>query len=292
LIKIAIFGGSFDPPHKGHQQIVHKAIERLDIDKLIVLPAFLNPFKKSTLASANQRSQWCHMLFDKIENVEVSDHEIRAGRSVYTSESLHFFLQEYDVRYFIIGADNLAAITQWHEFDWINSIVTWVIAQREGHPVETEALRDWVTLPIDISISSTMIREDRQLDMVDDRIKNAINTLLENKRNKTMTLDERIEKIITVLDNKKAEEIEVFNLEDIDYIAKRVVIANSLGGKHTQALYDHLKNELKPLGEEFLASDESSDWVVADMGDILIHIMTPEYRQKYSLEEFLSDLEK
>jgi ribosome silencing factor RsfS/YbeB/iojap len=107
-----------------------------------------------------------------------------------------------------------------------------------------------------------------------------------------MTIDERIERIITILDDKKAEEIEVFNLEDIDYIAQRVVIANSLGGKHTQALYDHLRHELKPLGEEFLGADESDQWVVADLGDILIHIMTPEYRQKYSLESFLGELQK
>jgi len=105
-----------------------------------------------------------------------------------------------------------------------------------------------------------------------------------------MTLDERIDRIVKVLDDKKAEEIEVFNLDDADYIAKRVVIANSIGGKHTQALFDHLKNELKPLGEEFIGSDVSDEWVVADMGDILVHIMIPQYRQRYSLEAFLSEL--
>ena len=107
-----------------------------------------------------------------------------------------------------------------------------------------------------------------------------------------MTIDERIEKIITILDEKKAEEIEVFNLDDVDYIVKRVVIANSLGGKHTMALYDYLKAELKPFGEEFLGADESNEWVVADLGDIFVHIMTPEYRQKYSLEDFLGELQK
>jgi len=105
-----------------------------------------------------------------------------------------------------------------------------------------------------------------------------------------MTLDERIDAIVKVLDDKKAEEIEVFNLDDADYIAKRVVIANSLGGKHTGALFDHLKNELKPMGEEFIGSDVSDEWVVADMGDILVHIMIPQYRQRYSLEAFLSEL--
>jgi len=105
-----------------------------------------------------------------------------------------------------------------------------------------------------------------------------------------MTIDERIENIVKILDDKKAEEIEVFNLQNADYIAKRVVIANSLNGKHTIALFDHLKRELKTQGDEFLASDISDEWAVADMGDILVHIMIPEYRQRYSLETFLSEL--
>lgn len=105
-----------------------------------------------------------------------------------------------------------------------------------------------------------------------------------------MTLNERVESIVKILDDKKAEEIEVFNLDDTDYIAKRVVIANSLNGKHTLALFDHLKKGLKEQGDIFLASDVSDDWVVADLGDILIHVMVPEYRQRYSLETFLSEL--
>jgi ribosome silencing factor RsfS/YbeB/iojap len=105
-----------------------------------------------------------------------------------------------------------------------------------------------------------------------------------------MSLNARIDAIVEVLDEKKAEEIEVFDLEDADYIAKRVVIANSLNPKHTLALFDELKKKLKPKGETFLHADTSDEWVVADLGDILIHIMTPLYRQRYNLEEFLSEL--
>ncbi len=105
-----------------------------------------------------------------------------------------------------------------------------------------------------------------------------------------MTIKERVDAIVNILDNKKAEEIEVFDLSDTDYIAQEVVIANSFGGKHTLALYEHLKTELKPKGEEFLGADESDDWVVVDLGDIIVHIMTPAYREHYSLEEFLSTL--
>jgi ribosome silencing factor RsfS/YbeB/iojap len=103
-------------------------------------------------------------------------------------------------------------------------------------------------------------------------------------------IDHRIETIITLLDDKKAEELEVFNLEEVDYITDRVVIANALNSKHTLALLEHLKKELKPLGEEFIAIDISDEWIIADLGDILIHIMTSNYRQHYSIEAFLSEL--
>lgn len=285
---IAIFGGSFDPPHKGHQLIVEKTMENLQIDKLFVVPAYLNPFKTSTLADAPTRLSWCHTLFDSIERVKVDDYEIKEGKSTVTSQSVKHFNQAYDVKYLIIGSDNLSTLTKWHAFEWLNETVTWVIATRDNHHLDTDELNKWELLPIEAPMSSTQIREEKDLQFIDEKIRTSVKHILEGQHH--MTIDERIAGIVKILDDKKAEEIEVFNLEDADYIAKRVVIANSLNGKHTLALFDHLKRELKEQGDEFLASDSSDEWAVADLGDILIHIMIPEYRQRYSLETFLSEL--
>ena len=102
-------------------------------------------------------------------------------------------------------------------------------------------------------------------------------------------MQERLEKISACLDKNKAEAIEVFDLRGKDYFVDQVVIATSLNSRHTEALLNYLKNELKPA-ETFLGTDVSDEWVVADLGDILIHIMTPEYRVKYNMEEFLSEV--
>ena len=102
-------------------------------------------------------------------------------------------------------------------------------------------------------------------------------------------MQNRIERITEVLDNNKAEEIEVFDLREKNYFVDYAIIASSLGTKHTIALLDHLKKDLKPA-ETFNNVDESGDWIVVDLGDILIHIMTPEYRTKYDMEKFLSSL--
>jgi len=102
-------------------------------------------------------------------------------------------------------------------------------------------------------------------------------------------MQNRIEKITHVLDKNKADGIEVFDLKDKNYFVDYAIIASSLGAKHTLALLDHLKKDLKPE-EHFNNIDESGDWIVIDLGDILIHIMTPEYRVKYDMENFLSQL--
>ncbi len=99
----------------------------------------------------------------------------------------------------------------------------------------------------------------------------------------------RLEKITSVLDKNKAEAIEVFDLRDKNYFVDYAIIASSLGSRHTLALLDHLKKDLKPA-EKFNHVDESGDWIVIDLGDVLIHIMTPEYRVKYDMESFLTQL--
>jgi len=102
-------------------------------------------------------------------------------------------------------------------------------------------------------------------------------------------MQERIHNITKVLDDNKAEAIEIFDLSGRNYFVDTVIIASSLGPRHTEALLDHLKRSLKPA-EQFLGSDESGDWIAVDLGDILIHIMTPEYRSRYDLEDFLNKI--
>lgn len=100
-------------------------------------------------------------------------------------------------------------------------------------------------------------------------------------------IEKRAERIKELLEEKKGENVQIFDLREKDYFVDVVVIASSLGDKHTSALLDYLKEKLKPEGEEFLKVQSSEDWIVIDLGDILIHIMSPVYRERYNIEEFL-----
>ncbi len=104
-------------------------------------------------------------------------------------------------------------------------------------------------------------------------------------------MNKRLEKIVSILDDKKAENIEVIDLTSKEYIVDYVVIATTLNSKHGFSLLNHLKTALKPLGEEFLRVDDDDNWTIIDLGDIFIHLMSEKYREKYTIEEFLSELD-
>ena len=102
----------------------------------------------------------------------------------------------------------------------------------------------------------------------------------------------RLQKITDLLSDKKAQDIQVFDLRDKNYIVDFVVIATALAGKHAYALLETLKVELKNFGEVFYGvDDENENWIVVDLGDIMIHLFTEEHRKKFDLEEFLGQIQ-
>ncbi len=158
---VALFGGSFDPPHFGHREIVKSVLEILDIDKLIVVPTFLNPFKNKSHYSPHKRLILTKKMFQNLHSVEINDYEINQQKSIKTQQTLKYFQQLYSVKYFIIGADNLKNIDKWYNFEYINTQITWVIATRSGYELDTSKLRDFKILKVDAPISSTEIRNKK-----------------------------------------------------------------------------------------------------------------------------------
>ncbi len=281
---VALYGGSFDPPHRGHEAVVD-ALNRLDfIDKIVIMPTYLNPFKNLFTAEATLRYRWLKEIFSEYKKVEVSSFEIDKKRKVPTMESVRELQKEFDTIYLVIGADNLEKLKEWYQFDLLEKAVSFIVASRNDITIP----QDYISLHVDEKISSSALRKRVELSKLPQKYAKEIYTYYEkHKRN---TMQKRVEKITEVLDTNKAEAIEVFDLREKNYIVDYAIIASSLGQKHTLALLDHLKKELKPE-ETFNNVDESGDWVAIDLGDILIHIMTPEYRVKYDMESFLGELE-
>ena len=87
-MKLALFGGSFDPVHLGHDSIVKMALSGLDIDKLIIMPTFISPFKSEFSAPPELRLKWIREIWGGLAKVELSDYEINLARPVPTIETV------------------------------------------------------------------------------------------------------------------------------------------------------------------------------------------------------------
>lgn len=98
-----------------------------------------------------------------------------------------------------------------------------------------------------------------------------------------------IEDTKELLSKKKAYDIEVIQMNS-EYFVDKVLIATTLGDRHTLSLIDQIKKELKI--HKIQNIDEGDKWSVIDFGDVLIHLMTEDYRKIYNIEEFLADLNK
>ena len=165
----ALFGGSFDPPHRGHQRIVDSLLKRDGIETVIVVPAFRNPFKHTSATSAQQRLAWCRTVCGR-PGVIIDEGEVEAGRPVYTIETFERLNRSFDVRYIVIGSDNLPAIDSWRDFATLNAQVTWLVYEREGYETGYDKLHRYERIALDEPVSSTAIRDRKQLDAVDPRI--------------------------------------------------------------------------------------------------------------------------
>lgn len=134
-MKIAIYGGSFNPVHNEHINIVRAAISSLGLDKVIVLPTAITPGKTFvTTAKPRDRLKMCRLAFEGVEGVEVSDYEIKRGGVSYSFVTCRHFKKLYpdDELYFLIGGDMLAAFDRWKRPEEILKCVTLAVCAREN----------------------------------------------------------------------------------------------------------------------------------------------------------------
>ncbi len=138
-MKVALFGGSFDPVHIEHVRLVRAAIAELGLDKVIVMPSCLAPHKPDGAhTDGKDRLAMCRIAFSGESKVEVSDFELRAGGTSYSYLTCREFARLYpnDERYFLVGADMLGNFFYWREPDDILKHVRLVACRRGGEEVE------------------------------------------------------------------------------------------------------------------------------------------------------------
>lgn len=97
--------------------------------------------------------------------------------------------------------------------------------------------------------------------------------------------------VVDALEDIKGHDIAVFNTADMATIFERVIIASGDSNRQVTALADNVAKKLKALGERVygIEGDTSAEWVLVDLGDVVVHVMHPAVRSHYNLEELWGD---
>jgi nicotinate-nucleotide adenylyltransferase len=118
LMKIGIYGGSFDPVHLGHLLVAQAALEELGLDRLFFIPAAQSPFKPANQpAPAAFRLQLLRLALAGQTRCEVDDLEIRRGGISYAVDTLRHYAERFPGAelFYLVGADNVPKLNEWRE---------------------------------------------------------------------------------------------------------------------------------------------------------------------------------
>lgn len=162
-MRIGIFGGSFNPPHKMHLEIVNKLIDNNYVDKVIFVPTGDN-YKKSDLISAIDRLNMLKIMIKNYPKLEVSSYEIKT-KQIYTYQTLDYFKKKFpnDEIYFICGIDNLNYINEWKNSNYILNNYKILVIKRNNQKIKINNKNIIITNINENNLSSTLIRNKIKL---------------------------------------------------------------------------------------------------------------------------------
>jgi nicotinate-nucleotide adenylyltransferase len=135
MLRIGIFGGSFDPVHLGHQLVAQAAREELQLDRVFFVPATQSPFKPDRrLAPGKVRAAMLRMVLAGKTWAEVDTQELDRGGISYTIDTVSNFRARFPEAnlFYLIGADHVAQLPKWRQSDELARLTTFVVIPRPG----------------------------------------------------------------------------------------------------------------------------------------------------------------
>lgn len=171
-MKIAIFGGSFNPIHNAHIKLAQRFVDEIGLDLVYFVPTHITPLKDNrSIISSQQRLDMCKIALKDNESFLVSDVEIKREGMSYSCDTIAYFKSVHpdDKLYFIMGADMFLTLEKWHNFEYIFENVTILTAPRDGYDYDDlckvssdyqkYSCKAYITKEYIEDLSSTMLRD-------------------------------------------------------------------------------------------------------------------------------------
>ena len=166
-MRIAIYGGSFNPMHIGHEKIVDYVLNNLNMDKIIIIPVGIPSHRENNLEQSDTRLKICKEIFKGNKKIEVSDIEIKSEGKSYTYDTLLKLMDLYGENnefFEIIGEDSLKNLKTWKNYEELLKICKFIVFRRKDDKniqIDEEFLNNKNIIILEneyYNISSTEIR--------------------------------------------------------------------------------------------------------------------------------------
>ena len=157
-LKLALFGGTFDPIHHGHLILAREAVEKLGLDRLIFIPAAQSPFKPTQIsAPAELRAAMVRTAIAGEKTFDLDESEIRRGGTSYTIDTVEAAMARWPGAelWWLIGEDHLDQLPAWHRYAELIKLVRFAVFARTGHEGRPNG---FPRLTRQVDISATEIR--------------------------------------------------------------------------------------------------------------------------------------
>ena len=139
--RTGVYGGTFNPVHKGHIAAAAAFVGQMALDELIIIPTYLPPHKEADPADEPyHRLKMCELAFAGVERTVVSDMEIARGGRSYTVDTLRALTSPGRELFFLCGSDMLLSFDTWREFVTIFSLCRPDYIRRESDPEVARAI--------------------------------------------------------------------------------------------------------------------------------------------------------
>ena len=149
LKRIGLFGGTFNPIHLGHVQVIREVKAGFDLDKIFLIPSALPPHKETAeIIDALDRMEMIRLAFSEDPDFVVSDVEMKRSGFSYTIDTVRYFksiLPENTELYFILGLDAFLEVDTWKSYKDLFQLIPFIVMSRTTIDKQYTAL-EWETL--------------------------------------------------------------------------------------------------------------------------------------------------
>jgi nicotinate-nucleotide adenylyltransferase len=322
-MRVGVFGGTFNPLHVGHLNVITTVKQRLNFDLIKVVPAARNPQKPAVEGPTDlQRVEMLRKgLAEFSEFVEVDDLEIRRGGTSYMIDTIKEFSKEIPPEdlYLIIGLDQFEDFDKWKDFEKILTLSNLIVVTRPRHsiPLSEDDVapglqkqiaafdRQFIQLSTGRSVEFVRLQD---VDVASTEVRKRIRTGRNVDAQISMAVEEYIKEhqlyapigprigdyeaftrfCSQSLFDKKAINVRGYDLTGIESATEYALIASGTSTRHASALAEAVQRAVKDEFNVFPMSVEGAGegrWVLLDYGSLIVHVFYDFVRQEYRLED-------